>query len=554
LEAGVIRRTAFPGRLLAAVACACAPVLAGARPPPAPFDYAHHTVSTAVPAAQAAFDRALTLVYAYNADEAELQFREAARLDPDLAMAWWGVALALGPDINSAPDAARTIKAAAAIGRARRLAAQRASRAERDYIEALAARYSAAPEPDFDVLALGYRDRMRELSRRYPGDPDAAALFAESIMDLHPWRLWSAHGEPADGTDELVGVIEAGLRSHPRHVGLMHFYIHAVEASDDPARALGAAQRLASMRFELGASHLLHMPAHIFMRVGDWPAAVRANEHAIHHALGYRLSRDPDVELACAHCAAFLAYAYGIQGDLSGVRRQAPVLEKLWHDSSTAIVELALFRRYDELLAVPEPSTEKHPDEGDPHAARAIWHYGRAIAGLGQSDLTAAEVELAGLHAEAALAAPSPVFPADRPDVAHVQGNITAATTAASLGIAERLVSGRLALARGDAARALEEFRAAVEVQDNAQYTEPPLWPYPVRETLAAALIRTGAIAEAIEVLRESLRRVPHDPRALVGLRQALRTARPGVATTALDAEIAAAQLNADAPLSFEVL
>lgn len=545
------RRTALAGRLLAVVACA--PFTVGARPAAPALEHAHHAVSTADPAAQAAFDRGLTLVYAYSSDEAELQFREAARLDPDLAMAWWGVALALGPDINSAPDAARTIKAAKAIGRARRLAAQRASVAEKDYIEALAARYSAAPEPDFDALALGYRDRMRELSRRYPGDPDAAALFAEAIMDLHPWRLWSPDGEPAEGTAELVAVIEAGLRSHPRHIGLMHFYIHAVEASGDPGRALAAARRLAGMQFELGASHLVHMPAHTFMRVGDWPAAVRANEHAIHHALGYRLSRDPDVELACAHCAAFLAYAYGIEGNLAGVRRQLPVLEKLWHDPTTSIVELALFQRYDELLAVPEPTTEMQA-EGDPHVARATWHYGRAIARLGQSDLAAAAVELGALQAEAALAAPLPVFAADRPDVAHAQDKISAATNAASLAIAERLVSGRLALARGDAARALEEFRAAVGIQDNAQYTEPPLWPYPVRETLAAALMRTGAVDAAIDVLRESLRRVPHDPRALVGLRQALRTAQPGVATPALDAEIAAAQLNADAPLTFEAL
>ena len=393
---------------------------------------------------------------------------------------------------------------------------------------------------------------MRELSHRYPDDPDAAALFAEAIMDLHPWRLWSPDGTPTDGTTELVAVIEAGLRSHPRHFGLLHFYIHAVEASDDPGRALGAARRLAAMRFELGASHLLHMPAHIFMRVGDWPAAVRANQHAIAHALDFRLSQDPDVELACAHCAAFLAYAYGIQGKLSGARRQAAVVEKLWHDPSTSIVELALFQRYDELLAVPEPAADRRADEGDPHVARAIWHYGRAIARLGQSDPAAAEVELAALHAEVALAPPAPVFPVDRPDVAHVQDNITAATNAASLAIAERLVSGRLALTRGDPASALEEFRAAVIIQDNAQYTEPPLWPYPVRETLAAALLRTGASAEAVAVLRESLRRVPHDPRALVGLRQALRAAQPGVATTALDAEIASAQENADAPLTFE--
>ncbi len=284
------------------------------------YTYVHHPVSTDVPAAQFAFDRGLTMFFAYQPEEAEVAFREAARLDPGLAMAWWGVGLAIGPNINEEPTPEKTVKAAEALARASLLAKTRATAAELDYVNALSVRYTTASEPDFDELATRYRDDMRAVVKKYPADADARALFAEAIMDLHPWRLWHASGGPEVGTEELVETLEQGLTAEPNHIGLLHFYIHAVEASSDPGRALQVAHRLSALPMEPAAAHLVHMPAHIYMRVGDWEAAVESNEHATHHALDYRLSNNPTAQRACGHCADFLSYAYMMQGNLAHAR------------------------------------------------------------------------------------------------------------------------------------------------------------------------------------------------------------------------------------------
>ena len=546
------RRIARGAQVLALLATSAVSCFAGARAPDSPYVYAHHGVSTAITSAQAAFDRGLTLIYAYQEEEAERAFRHAARLDPSLAMAWWGVAMALGPDINNAPEAKQTVKAAKAIGRARLLVARRGTPAERDYIEALAARYSDAATPDFDALAIAYRDRMRALTHQYPGDPDAAALFAEAIMDVHPWRLWTYDAQPAEGTTELVAVLEAGLREHPEHVGLEHFYIHAVEASNDPGRALTAARRLAATHFEAAAAHLVHMPAHTFLRVGDWAAAEQANEHAVHHALDFRVSLDPGAKNACGHCLDFLAYVYSMEGNYAGARRAADSLTVIRSNSTGLIQVLARFHRYEELLALPEPSPEKVPDAADPHVVRATWRYGRAVARLGTDDLDGAATEFELLKAEVALAPPKPEFAAERPDIAQVYDKLGAATDADVLDIEVLLVGAGLAAARSDAAAAIAGLRAAVEVQDRSQYSEPPPWLYPLRETLAAALMRSRASGEAVEVLRDCLRRVPHDPRATIGLQAALLATGRGAEARAFDSEIAAARARADSPLALE--
>ena len=546
------RRMARRLRTLALLVVTAGPWAAGARPLESPYVYAHHGVSTSIVAAQAAFDRGLTLVYAYQEEEAERAFRQAARLDPSLAMAWWGIALALGADINNAPEPKQTLKAAKAIARARLLAARRATPAERDYIEALSARYSDAATPDFDALATGFRDRMRALVQQYPSDPDALALFAEAIMDVHPWRLWSYDGQPAAGTAELVAVLEAGLREHPEHVGLEHFYIHAVEASNDPGRALPAARRLAATHFEAAAAHLVHMPAHTFLRVGDWAAAEQANEHAVHHALDFRVSREPGAKNACAHCLDFLAYVYSMEGNYAAARRAADSLAVLRSDSTSLIQVLARFHRYDELLALPEPPAEKGADAGEPHATRATWRYGRAMARLGAGNLDGAAAELELLQMEVAQAPPRPEFAADRPDIAHVYDELGAATDADVLGIEVLLVRARLAAARGDVPGGIADLRAAVELQDRSQYSEPPPWLYPLRETLAAALLKSGANDAAVEVLRECLNRTPHDPRATIGLQRALLATGRGAQAHALDREIEAARARSDSPLALE--
>ncbi|HTN84226.1 MAG TPA: hypothetical protein VL242_11085, partial [Sorangium sp.] len=238
----------------------------------------HHPVTTSSQLAQRYFDQGLRLIYAFNHDEARRAFQEAARLDPGLAMARWGVALALGPNINQPADPAREQAALEAIEEARALAAS-ASEPERAYIEALASRHATAPGVDRAPLDRAYAGAMRELARRFPDDLDASVLFAEALMDLRPWDLWTLDGRPQPGTEEIVATLEGVLRREPGHVGANHYYIHAVEASRAPERALPSAERLGGLA--PGAGHLVHMPSHIFLRVGRYADASDANERAV---------------------------------------------------------------------------------------------------------------------------------------------------------------------------------------------------------------------------------------------------------------------------------
>ena len=537
---------------LAALVALLAGTAARAGSPASPYVYAHHEVGTQVAAAQAGFDRGLTLIYAYNAEEAQKAFRQAAQLDPGMPMAWWGIALSLGPDINSDPDPASVLKAAAAIERARQLESLRPNALEREYIEALAPRYSSAADPDFDQLALAYRDSAHALAARHPGDADAAALYAEAAMDVHPWQLWSATGEPTEGTPELVRVLEAGLRDHPEHIGLMHYEIHAVEASNEPGRALAAAHRLAAQSMEPAAAHLVHMPAHTFLRVGDWQSAIHANEHAVHAAVDYRISEDPGVHQACGHCLDFLVYAYSMSGNAAKALEASQAASELMGDPVDLYAVLARFHRGEQLLAIPEPAAEPKPkDEIDVHVVRAMWHYGRGIASVDAGDRAVAARELAALRAERALAPPVPP-PSAAPAVAKVTERITDAAYGAMLALADQLLDARIAAASGDRRGAIARLRAAVATQDAAQYTEPPVWLYPVRQSLAAALMSAGQRREAEAVLRESLRRVPGDARAQLALAGLLKRSDQKAEAAALRASAAGAQAYADTPFLLE--
>ncbi len=234
----------------------------------------HHSISTKSPDAQRFFDQGLTLVFGFNHEEAARSFRRAAELDPQAAMPYWGVALAFGPCINLDVDPAHEKAAYEAVQKAISLS-PRATESERAYIQALATRYSADPGVSLRKLDADYAHAMRELSRRYPDDLDPATLYAESLMDLHPWKLWNLDGRPAEGTEEIVAVLESVLRRDPNHIGANHYYIHAVEASPHPEWALASARRLETLA--PGAGHLVHMPAHTYFRVGDYTASARSN-------------------------------------------------------------------------------------------------------------------------------------------------------------------------------------------------------------------------------------------------------------------------------------
>jgi tetratricopeptide (TPR) repeat protein len=251
----------------------------------------NHPVSTRNPEAQRFFNQGLALAYGFNHDEAARSFRRAAKLDPSLAMAWWGVSLVHGPNYNLPADAERNKLAWEALRSSQRLA-PKAKKKERDYIAAIAQRYSADPNADAAKLGQAYKDAMCQVMKRYPEDLDAATLCAEAGMNLRPWALWNKDGTPAPGTEEILAILEGVLKRDPRHVGANHYYIHAVEGSPRPERGLASAQQLESLA--PGAGHLVHMPAHIYLRTGDYSKAAEVNVHAAEADRAYIAKAKPE--------------------------------------------------------------------------------------------------------------------------------------------------------------------------------------------------------------------------------------------------------------------
>src|ERR1043166_5003935 len=351
----------------------------------------HHSVSTKNKDAQRFFDQGLALVYGFNHDEARRCFMRAAELDPKLAMAEWGVALTLGPNYNLPVDPERERSGYDAVQRAAALKPN-ASEPERAYIDALVVRYSNDPKVDLHALDQNYANAMRKLSAQYPDDLDAATLFAESLMNLNPWKLWSADGKAAQGTDEIVSVLESVLKRDPDHLGANHYYIHAVEASTHPERALPSAERLGKLAPSAG--HLVHMPSHIYARVGDHVASAHCNATAANADKKFlQQTNEQGVYrvMYYSHNLHFLAYASSMRGDFAQAKDAAtklvanvapavkamPMLEGFM---PTPLVVLFAFERWDDLLKTkaPDPSfLETTP----------VWHSlrGHALAHLGRT-------------------------------------------------------------------------------------------------------------------------------------------------------------------------
>ena len=286
----------------------------------------HHPVSTKTPQAQAFFDQGLRLIFAFNHDEAARSFQRAADLDPNLAMAYWGIAEAVGPNYNDPASEPRFKQAYEAIQKAVSLS-DKASPNERDYIQAFSHRYSSDSNADRRQLAVDYANAMRDLSRKYPDDLDAATLFAESLMNLHPWGLWKADGTPEENTEEIVSVLESVIRRDPNHMGAVHYYIHAVEASPNPDRALAGANRLASLA--PAAGHLVHMPAHVYIRTGYYDAAIKTNEQAAAADRAYiKASGVQGIYpwMYYSHNLHFIAISAGITGQYAEAKRAADML------------------------------------------------------------------------------------------------------------------------------------------------------------------------------------------------------------------------------------
>jgi tetratricopeptide (TPR) repeat protein len=503
----------------------------------------HHAVSTRNAEAQAFFDQGMKLVFAFNHEAAIKSFQRAAELDPDLAMAHWGVALSLGPNINMPMDANAHKAAYAALQKAIALKAK-ASPAERAYIDALAQRYSANAEAEQGPLQVAYKNAMRDLVRRYPRDTDAAVLYAESLMDLHPWKLWTPDGKPAEGTLEIVRTLERAQAREPDHIGALHYYIHAVEASQHPERALAAAKRLEKLAPSAG--HLVHMPAHIYIRTGNYLEAVRVNEAAARADEELAKSAEEGFYLIgyYGHNLHFLAVCNALAGNSKAAIAAA---NKLYAHAEprvkavppldgfmlTPAMVLVQFGRWDDILALPEPAFEAPLTE-------VIWHFARTLAFTAKNQLADAEIER-GRFVEAADSVPKTLE----------FGNNT---SAGMLAVARPYLDGRIALMRGDAPGAIKSLREAAVAEDALAYDEPPAWYLPSREALGAALLRAGDASGAEKAYREDLRRNPESGRALFGLRSALAAQRRSGEAAAVQKRFDRAWRAADVTLDASTL
>jgi tetratricopeptide (TPR) repeat protein len=501
----------------------------------------HHPIATRSPEAQRFFDQGLTLIYGFNHDEAVRAFRRAAQLDPVSPMPHWGIALALGPNINLDVDPEREKAAYDEAQQARTLAAP-APANERAYVEAVVKRYSNDPKADLKSLAVQYKDAMRALVATYPNDLDAATLYAESLMDLNPWQLWSADGKPAAGTEEIVTVLESVLRRDAMHIGANHYYIHAVEASRTPDRALASAKRLETL--VPAAGHLVHMPAHIYMRTGDYEGAVTSNAKAAEVDRAYITANGANgvyPSMYYNHNLDFLASAAMMTGQFKEAKRAAdmvvanatpmiakmPMLEPF---GAKTLHVLLRFARWDDVMRLPKPDAK--------HALlTALWHFGRGVAQAARGNAGDAGRERTA-YADARKA-----IPPDSDWGYNKAKDLLVITDAA--------LDGWIARAKRDEGAAIEAWQRAIAGEDALNYDEPPDWFYPTRESLGAALLRAKQFDRAEQVFREDLTRNPNNGRSLYGLWQSqlLKKDRAAAATEKLFHE---AWKHADVSLRIE--
>ncbi|MGD8866433.1 MAG: hypothetical protein PVI01_02365, partial [Gemmatimonadales bacterium] len=447
--------------------------------------------------------------------EAIVSYRQAIELDSTCAMCYWGMAWALGPNINAAMDSAAGVAAYQAVQKALALS-ERETPKHQAFVRALARRYTADPSAERAALDSQYAVAMDELASRYPDDPEAQVLAAEALMLLSPWDYWTADKQPREGTETLLGRLEAVTERNPNHPGACHFFIHAVEAAY-PERAVVCAERLAKLM--PGAGHVVHMPGHIYIRVGRYADAIEANEHAVHADETWIQDRRPGVNMYTAgyypHNYDFMAFAAAMAGrrdraveaankvqELVPVE-MAPSLSFLQHWYARPLQLQVRFGLWDEILEEPAPP------EGLPHA-RALWHFARGRAVAARGDVGAARTELAQLKRLAA----DPALEGVRMEF-NLSGDL--------LAVAEHVLAGRIAAADGDYDKAVALLSEAARLEDELTYGEPPEWTVPVRHELGAVLVAAGRPGEAERVYRQDLERFPENGWSLRGLAQALR-------------------------------
>lgn len=496
-----------------------------------------HAITTGDPVAQRYFDQGLRLMYAFNHAEAIRSFRAATQVDPDCAMAHWGIALSLGPNYNLAADAEQSKAAHAAVQQAKKLSGG-AKPHEVAFIDALLLRYAETPPDDRTPLDRAYADAMRKVAAQHPDNLDVQVLFAESLMDLRPWKLWTKDGKAEPGTDEVLAILEGVLAKNPNHPGANHFYIHAVEASPAPERALPCAERLGGLM--PGAGHMVHMPAHIFFRLGRYRDAAVSNERAIVADEAYITRFKPEGPypmMYYPHNIHFLWACQMMEGRAEdAIRSGSQVSAKLPDEMvekmpliegfvPTRLFALARFHKWDQILA------EKSPNEKFTYA-KGIWHYARGLAYAGQGKRSEAQAEADKLHA--ILAATPP----DKMLMQHHAQDL--------LAIAANHLDGALLGDAGKVDEAAAKLRLAVDQADKLQYDEPPPWYLPMRQPLGALLLAANRPTEAEAAYRADLKIYAENGWSLAGLVKALRAQKREAEATEAEARFKKAWPNAD--------
>ena len=475
-------------------------------------------ITTSVKEAQAYFNQGMMLSYGFNHAEAARSFFEAARLDSTCAMAYWGFAYVLGPNYNGGMEEDNFQRAYEAAQKARSLS-KNCTPKEIALIEALAARYVQQPPADRSSLDAAYAAAMKKVYTQYPSDPDIGALYAEAVMDLHPWDLYDKKTKaPKAWTPELVRVLEHLMKAHPMHPGAHHFYMHALEASATPEKALASARLLDTL--VPGAGHLLHMPSHIYINTGDYHLGSLSNIRAVEtdsayttacHAQGaYPLAYFP-------HNYHFLAATATLEGNSALAWETAKKLQQhtseeimrmpgwgtLQHYYTIPLYIAVKLSMWDTIAALPPPGRDLvYP--------RAIWHYAKGMAFLGKHDVTNAEKEMDSLK----------LLAADTVLRDLTIWNIN--TTADLVQIASRVLAAGIALQQNQLDRSVSMLKEAVAMEDNLNYNEPPDWFFSVRHHLGAVLLKAGKYKEAEGVYRQDLRTWRKNGWALIGLHNAL--------------------------------
>ena len=496
-----------------------------------------HKITTDDPQAQAYFDQGLRLAYGFNHDEARRAFREAQHRDPDCAMCYWGEALVLGPNINL-PMPEEAVAPAFAVAQKAQTLASSTKRPitahERALITALVVRYAPDPKVDRAVLDAAYAAAMGQVSKQFPDDDDTAVLYAEAVMDLSPWDYWKPGGaEPNLQSVPIVPTLDRVLARNPRHPGAQHYYIHAVEASDRPGRAEAAADRL---RGALpGAGHMVHMPGHIYYRVGRYFDALAVNKDAAaadekylaasNAPMGvYRLGYYP-------HNVHFILASAQMSGEGEAAIAAAKKLQDLIPDEhlskapgaqpikAAIYYAHAMFSSPDTILALPDPGNKA------PYVA-AMWHYARGVALARRGDVAAAGMESDAIASIAKTA-----------DLTFLKDAGIPALDV--LKLAQAVVDARIAQAKRDSTTAIARLTEAAAIQDTLHYTEPPYWYYPVRQSLAAALLQAGRLGDALEQFQRALKRAPNNGWTYFGIAQLYKARRDTKAARDVEAQLA---------------